>query len=756
MTALALLIALLGPAGLLPGSSDQRNDTVRFYVSPDGNDAWSGRHASPDDAGTDGPLATLHACQTKIRESRRASAEAAARPVLVVVREGTYTLSASLHLSAEDGGTSSAPVIWRAHPGEHVVISGGRELSGFAPLQDAEILQRLPERSRSHVIYLDLTASGVTDFGAIEQRGSPGMELFQDGVRMTPACWPNEGWARIADVPQRGDSLLHPGLEREKRFDGVPAGRHYGTITYDGDRPGCWGDLDQVFLHGYWTFDWSDSYQGITSIDSARKEIHLSAPHHHYGYTKNQRFRAVNVLEELDRPGEWFVNRRTGILLFWAPDSLRDRPIEISMLEDPLVTLEGTHNISVEGFHFTVSRGSGIVILGGEANQIAGCTFTNLGGDAVVVDGGLGHRIQSCDIFDVARGGIRLAGGDRAALLPGRHAAVNNHIHHWSRWLRTGNYAIMLDGVGLLLAHNLIHDAPFEAVYLKGNEHLIEYNEIHRVTQETGDAGALHTGRDWTWRGNVIRHNYFHDLQGPGLQGVMGVYLDDWASDFLVYGNLFYRAGRATLIGGGRHNVVDNNVYIECRPSVHVDARGLSWAGYYFDGSRPELFTKLKEMHYDRPPYSERYPELRTYLEGNPAMPRDNHIVRNISWGGRWLDVYDANAFDLSVVEVRDNVLADSVLLRRRMPGLSGWDPYYLNIDLQEGYEHLTARDEAARTALAGNVLGQHPLAFDPDSRRLVVLDAGLLDSIGFQPLQTEQMGIQLDDYRTVLPPSSP
>ena len=88
--------------------------------------------------------------------------------------------------------------------------------------------------------------------------------------------------------------------------------------------------------------------------------------------------------------------------------------------------------------------------------------------------------------------------------------------------------------------------------------------------------------------------NYFHDLQGPGLHGVMGMYMDDWASGFTVTGNIFYRAGRATLIGGGRDNIVENNLYVECTPSIHLDARGLSWASYYFDGTYPHAVRRAQ------------------------------------------------------------------------------------------------------------------------------------------------------------------
>ena len=143
-----------------------------------------------------------------------------------------------------------------------------------------------------------------------------------------------------------------------------------------------------------------------------------------------------------------------------------------------------------------------------------------------------------------------------------------------------------MEGVGHRASHNLIHDAPFEGMTIRGNDNIIEYNEFHHLMKETGDAGAIHVGRDWTWQGNVIRYNYFHDLKGPGLHGVMAVYLDDWASGFTVKGNLFYRAGRSAMIGGGKIQHRRREYLRRVQPSLHVDARGLGWASYYFEGRR--------------------------------------------------------------------------------------------------------------------------------------------------------------------------
>jgi hypothetical protein len=675
--------------------------TVHFYVSPSGNDVWTGTLPAANASHTDGPFRTFEAARDATRKFRSTGSPNAG--VVVEIRGGRYDLFTPLIFTAADSGTSSATVVWRALKNEDVRITGGKTVRGFRRVTDLSVVKRLPPSARAHVVVADLGEEGIRDYGEIVPRGGPPMELFYGGKRMQVARYPNSGWLMIEDVPQTGDSLYNKGLEREKRFNGVPAGRHYGRITYNGTRPASWGAANDIFLHGYWTFDWSDTYQRVGAIDTARREITLVPPHHHYGYTKGQRYYALNILEELDAPGEWYLDRTNGLLYFWPPSSLRMGQVMVSLRQEPLVRIDSCAWISVEGLKFEYTRGPGIVMTEAHNVLVDRCTFRNLGKEGVIIDGGYANSVRKSEIHDTGLGGIILRGGDRKTLTPAHHVAEGNHIHHYSTWLRTGQYAVVMDGVGHRIAHNHFHDSPFEGVYVKGNDHLIEYNEFDHLMKETGDAGAIHTGRNWTWRGNVIRYNYFHDLKGPGLHGVMGVYLDDWASGFTVTGNLFYRAGRATMIGGGRDNVVENNVYVECSPSLHVDARGLGWASYYLDGRENELFTTLEAMNYKQPPYSVRYPELLKQLDGEPAIPKYNRIVGNVSYGGRWMDVYDYLVFDFSVVTVKDNIIGDPVVLRRRKDGEQGWDPYYLNIDMKEGYVALRQDDPGVKELFRGN-----------------------------------------------------
>jgi hypothetical protein len=112
------------------------------------------------------------------------------------------------------------------------------------------------------------------------------------------------------------------------------------------------------------------------------------------------------------------------------------------------------------------------------------------------------------------------------------------------------------------------------------------------------------------------------------------------------------------MIGGGRDNTVDNNLFINCRPSIHVDSRGLGWAKYYFDGPNKTLFDRMDSMNYTRPPYAERYPALLSLYNDEPAIAKNNFITHNISYLGRWMDLHDGLTF--RTVKSEHNLIADA------------------------------------------------------------------------------------------------
>jgi len=585
---------------------------TEFVVSPSGSDRNPGS--------IDKPFASLEHARDAIRELKQKN-KSPLGGVTVLLRGGTYNLSTTFELTEKDSGTEKSPITYRPYKNENVHLTGGKELNGFVPVTDAKILKRLDAAARGKVVQVDLKALGITDFGEMKPRGfarsgiQAALELFYKNKPMTLARWPNNGWEKILTTP---------------------AGHTGGRFQYSGNRPERWAEADDIWLHGYWTWDWADSFVKVAKINTQVHEIATQEPHGVYGYKSGGRYYALNILEELDEAGEWYLDRKTGLLYFWPPAPLKRNSAAVSLLAT-VVSLRNVSHVTFRGMTIEQCRGTAVTISGGSDNRLLGCTIRNAGNEAVKIEGGLRNGVQSCDIYQCGDGGIILSGGDRKTLTAAGNYAVNNRIHDFSHWVRTYNPAIAINGVGNRIANNLIYNAPHSAIILHGNDHIIEYNEIHHVCMDTSDAGAFYIGRDYSERGNIVRFNYFHEL---GKADVQAIYLDDFASGTTVYGNVVYKAGRGVLIGGGRDNVIQNNVFAECsKHSVHLDARGLGWARKFFDGSNTTLTDRLKAVNHLQPPYSVRYPRLVSLYNGNPAQPEGNVISNNISYRGTWLDL---------------------------------------------------------------------------------------------------------------------
>ena len=178
-------------------------------------------------------------------------------------------------------------------------------------------------------------------------------------------------------------------------------------FTYSGDRPRRWKDTSDLWVHGYWSWDWANSYERVASIDLDHRLVKTAPPYGLYGFRKGQRFYFLNVLEELDQPGEWFLDRKTGMLYFWPPKPIRrQRETFLSLLGQPLIRLTDVSHVTFRGLILEATRGNAVEIHGGASNRIAGCLIRNIGNYGVTITGGTGHGVAGCDIFDTGDGGV--------------------------------------------------------------------------------------------------------------------------------------------------------------------------------------------------------------------------------------------------------------------------------------------------------------------------------------------------------------
>ncbi|MBN2477312.1 MAG: right-handed parallel beta-helix repeat-containing protein [Pirellulales bacterium] len=578
---------------------------VTFHVAPDGSDTADGSGVNP--------FRTLEKARDAVRALKQShEGKLPKGGVWVVVHGGAYPVQQTLSLTAEDSGTAETPVVYQAQPGKAPVFGGGVRIKTWKPISDVGLREKLDPSVRGQVFEADLRALGVKDLGdATALRRSP--ELFCGGVPQTLARWPNEGFIKTGEVL---------GKETFKVWNSI-SGCRDGKFRYLEDCPGRWTDESDVRLYGYWFWDWYEEYQKVASIDPAGRTFTLAPPYSQYGYRQDQRYFAVNLFCELDRPGEWYLDRRSG-MVYWIPPEDFDpaeTPTTLSVLAEPFVAMENVEHVIFLGLTFQEGRGNGIQIRGGAECLVAGCTLRQLGGDAIVVEGGRQHGIFGCTMHTLGCGGTRVAGGDRKTLTPGGHFVENCTVSNISRLKRTYTPAVLLNGCGNRVAHNAFEHIPSSALRIEGNDQLVELNVIRNVVQESDDQGGLDMFGNPLYRGVVIRWNRWSDIRGGTHCGAAGVRLDDMISGVAVYGNVFERCGAVQFGGvqihGGKENLVDGNLFFDCYA-------GISFSRWGEKRWLEAIHRFLPEA--SEPPYSTRYPSL-TRIKADADV---NCISRNV------------------------------------------------------------------------------------------------------------------------------
>ncbi len=364
-------------------------------------------------------------------------------------------------------------------------------------------------------------------------------------ARNRPEDYAKDGFLRIPEV------------ESDTRFR-LPGQRHEG-----------WLDPATLWVQGLFYNYWADDSLPA-SLDASGWVDLPEEPA--YGTRNLQPMAVFNVLEELDSPGEYFVDETRGLLFFWPPEDLGNARIRVSMLEAPILQIDGVSHVLFEGLVFSGSR-QGLL----RADDVAQltfqrCRFLAASGDAITITGAQ-SGLNCCEVGQVGGQAIRLRGGHRGDLSHSENFVTHCDIHHFGIWDRTYHVGVKAEGCGHEVTHNRIHHAPHTAILFSGNDHLIRLNEIDHVVHESNDAGAIYSGRDWGYRGTLIEHNYFHDIDSV-FGGAHGVYLDDAVSGMEVRGNIFSRIhGHATMSGGGRDNLVHHNVIVHIQRSAHYSDR---------------------------------------------------------------------------------------------------------------------------------------------------------------------------------------
>jgi len=569
--------------------------------------------------------------------------------VEIVLAPGDYLLPQGMELTEADGAApGSAPVVWRAEKPGAARISGAARIpaSSFSKVSDPALLERLPEEGRGRVYAADVSALCPEKIEGLKDAFSgvtPPPAVFINGRIAPIASYPNGGeWLEFAKRVDRGTAVRG----KKERFTG-------GAFVCGDPRLKRWDFSKGVWLIGYFTHDWYIwSVKAVSyGEENGTNDVVRIAPKAHVPYgimsgtwgRKKRRFRAFNLFEELDAPGEWWLDREKKILYVVPPDGEMkdDVDIRLALSNDVLIKGKGVSGVRFEGLEFSCNYAR-LVQFGSARNVVfTGCRFIGTANGAVHISG-MSNVVSRCEIAQCGAGGISLSGGDRRTLTNSDSLVEDCRIHDFGILQRTYAGGVSMHGCGLVLRGCEIFNAPHAAVLFGGNEMIMESNNVHHVVMETGDAGAFYTGRDWTTQGNVLRYNFVHDI-GKGtttkegdvaaVSGTnsMGFYFDDCDCGDEIYGNVFMNCPRAIMIGGGRDHPVRNNVFINCNLGISIDCRGWRWKSKWnVPGGSWHLEGKAQKMDYTNGVWAARYPRLADIMNDHPREPLYNPVEDNV------------------------------------------------------------------------------------------------------------------------------
>ncbi len=575
-------------------------------------------------AGSATTVPTLRLALAQAQRWRKVNPSAVIR---IELAGGLHVLEQSLSLDSWISGTPDHPTTLTSVPGQRAQLALAKCLNrqDFQPITDPALLARLPEEARGKVVSLDLRQHGIqvatpADVDVKHQT----LELIVDDKRLPLSSWPNQHYAKMGEVLDRG----------------MPPAEVGGTFRFTDARVLRWQhamDDGGVWLRGFWRVPWTRQSLRVKEIKAKEQTIQFSRPiaggiGSKYGTAKKgqvgeESWQAVNLLEEIDQPGEWAVNTRQQRLDVWLPDHIKQPAMLLAARKEPLLRCRNVSHLSIQGLSFVAALGRHIEINAGEDVVVAGCEFRNSGDCAIAVTGGTRHQILANDIAQAGREGVRCYGGERRTLKRSDHRIENNWIHDIGIHAPVpavviGEYT-RAEAVGMFVRRNRIHDVPNGGIVFAGNDHLIEENEIYRIGLGSNDIGGIYTNSAWTGRGTVIRNNWIH--HSPSANGI---YMDDGSCGSVIEQNVIWHCATGVFIGGGHDQLVRANVAIRCDRALHVDSRGVS-RNYSITN---DYYAKdLESVPHDSEPWRSRYPELLTLLAGDTRRPQRVLLRDNVA-----------------------------------------------------------------------------------------------------------------------------
>lgn len=566
-----------------------RNEKIKqIFVATDGSDITG-------DGSEEKPFATINKAKESVKKFKESTNIIG---IDVCIRGGEYAFTKTLEFTADDSGSEELPITYKAYNGEKVTFHGKKELdiSEFTKITDETVRLRFDRSVENKIVEIDLSKQDV-DWNVLNFTSSYMKDKWQSGENLKPlklyfndelqkiSRWPNEGFVYTVGVTG-GAARNNFDVERDYT-DGA-------LISYTDERTDNWNGND-FFLEAFPNL-WHGEWIKVKSIDKENNTIKLGY-WSKYGFaSENSRWSAVNLPEEIDIPGEWYLNTETKRLYFYPPHEITNEDkVEVALFNDNFITLNNASWLTFEGILFESNAANHSVLenstTGGNGiylNNVNNITIKNCGlsdtGLHGITGSGNNVTIEGCLINNTGLGGIRLSGGDLTALTSSENKIVNCDISDVSKATAHSSVGagIYISGVGTKVSNNEIRNMENVAVWLSGAKNTIEYNYICNAVTETADAGAIYAGNSWTGYGNVIRYNIFRDIgmqKDTGWRKASAIFLDDFFSGCEIYGNIINMnnktSGVAIKIGGGRDNNINGNTILNSGFGVMIEDRSV-------------------------------------------------------------------------------------------------------------------------------------------------------------------------------------
>lgn len=638
-------------------------DGQKIFVSTVGDDSGDGSEEEP--------LRTLEKAIDVANEMR----EDSDKLIEILLREGTYSVTNTIKIINSQKDDPLLKI--SAYQDEKVTINAGVDI----PLSAMSIAYSdftnaiIDKPNAGSVLQYNLKDAQIEDLGEISLRGhlisdekEAQAELSLNGEVQKLAGWPNgeyTGLIKPTDSNEYG----------KRTKSGIANGCSF-QVNYD--RPSQWSKPEQAWLSGTIGPNYEFDYYPVSRFDSEEKRVYLSRGALEKYYTEPY-YRFENVPEELDEPGEYYIDRQSGMLYFYPPeDTPKDSVLTITMstptldvsgkAPNSMFRIENSKNIVFENLIFKGGRGSAITGKNNSNIQFINCEINSFGENGIRFDASTDIKISDCKIHDVGQDGILFVScGNYKTLSPSNIVVSNNDIYNFARLERSYKTGIDFGYrcVGATAANNHIHNGPHAGMIFYGVNNDIYGNEFDNLVTEFSDMDALYCNNsNYPWeRGNKIHNNYFHDIGKSSMNGrhqinVRAIRTDNRGCGLNIYENLFYNIGDGgngngnngigAITAEGTRNRIFNNLFVDCNEAyfntlqykeIETADDGTLYPDTIINSSGVEVANTIngakvadlkKQMENYLPVYGKQFPELYNYFYEHPNMSKTNEFKNNM------------------------------------------------------------------------------------------------------------------------------